>query len=282
MDNNCSNIKTNEEIIEELTRDLENSINVDDDENPITKETRYQTSEINKSSSSEESNQDFINRDDSNGNEKNDNADSKKTNADSIDEEFLKKREENLSETEKETLKDEAEKLKNEGNTSFKDGDYVKAISLYTQGLQTCPLTYSKERAILYSNRAAAKIKSLDEKESAISDCTKAIELNPSYVKAYIRRAQLYEETDKLDESLEDYKKILTFDPSHSEANYAVRRLPPLINERNEKLKTEMLGKLKDLGNMVLKPFGLSTNNFELQKDPNSGGYSVKFHQTPR
>lgn len=60
-------------------------------------------------------------------------------------------------------------------------------------------------------------------KDSAIADCTKAIELNSDYAKAYIRRAQLYEETEKLDEALEDFKKVLTFDPSHTEANYAIR-----------------------------------------------------------
>jgi len=56
-------------------------------------------------------------------------------------------------------LKCDAEKLKQAGNDLFKSGEYVRAISQYTQGLQTCPLAYSKERAILYANRAAAKAK---------------------------------------------------------------------------------------------------------------------------
>lgn len=93
------------------------------------------------------------------------------------------------------------------------------------------------------------------------------------------RRAQSYEHTEKLDESLADYKKILELDPSHAEARKATIRLPPLIEEKNEKLKTEMLGKLKDLGNMILKPFGLSTENFQLEQDPESKGYKINFKQ---
>ncbi|XP_053984797.1 tetratricopeptide repeat protein 1 [Hylaeus anthracinus] len=271
-------LKTNEEIIEELTRDLESSCRSAD-------ETSL-SNDNNAKSNVKRSNlpDDFCEQvgENSDNDTKCKIQDTHTTDfpRDFVDEELLKDRELTLSESEKETFRDEAEKLKNEGNNLFKNGEYIQAISIYTQGIQICPLGYSKERSILYANRAAAKSKSLD-KESAISDCTKAIELNPSYLKALVRRAQLYEETDKLDEALEDFKKVLTYDSSHTEANYAVRRLPPLIHERNEKLKEEMFGKLKDLGNMVLKPFGLSTNNFQLQKDPDSSSYSVKFHQNP-
>ena len=274
MDTKSENLKTNEQIIEELTKDLEGSC-IKVDENSASKDSNAK-SIVNSSNLADDPCK--LVTDDSDNDVEHKTTDKHDVPNDFVDEELLKDREVGLSESEKELLKEEAEKLKNKGNDFFKKGDYMEAISMYTQGLQTCPLAYDKERSILYANRAAAKSKSLD-KESAISDCTKALELNPSYVKAYVRRAQLYEEAEKLDEALEDYKKVLTFDPAHTEANYGVRRLPPLIQERNEKLKTEMLGKLKDLGNMVLKPFGLSTNNFELQKDPNSGGYSVKFNQ---
>ncbi|XP_076625056.1 tetratricopeptide repeat domain 1 [Colletes latitarsis] len=271
-------LKTNEEIIEELTKDLESSCSRED-KNTVSNDNNAK-SNVKRSNLSNDFCEQVGENSYTDTNPKTQNAEKTDLPSDFVDEELLKDRELGLSESEKETFRNEAAKLKDEGNDLFKSGEYTKAISVYTQGIQTCPLSYSKERSVLYANRAAAKSKCL-EKESAILDCTKAIELDPSYLKVLVRRAQLYEETDKLDEALEDFKKILTYDSSHAEANYAVRRLPSLIEERNEKLKEEMFGKLKDLGNMVLKPFGLSTNNFQLEKDPNSGSYSVKFQQNP-
>ncbi|XP_014271706.1 tetratricopeptide repeat protein 1 [Halyomorpha halys] len=197
---------------------------------------------------------------------------------DYIDEDELKTKELAYSEEDFQKLKSEAEVLKIKGNDEFKNKEYMQSAQTYTLALRTCPLRYPKDRAILYANRAAAKIK-LELSESAIEDSSKAIELEPSYIKALLRRAQLYETSDKLDEALEDFKKILEYDSSHREAMEACMRLPPIINERNEKMKTEMMGKLKDLGNMILKPFGLSTNNFQMVQDPNTGGYSISFKQ---
>ena len=40
------------------------------------------------------------------------------------------------------------------------------------------------------------KVMSLND--HAVKNCSKAIELNPNYLKALLRRAEIYEETDKL------------------------------------------------------------------------------------
>lgn len=90
------------------------------------------------------------------------------------------------------------------------------------------------------------------------------------------------ENEDRLEDALADYKRVCELEPNQREARDAVSRLPEQINERNERLKTEMLSKLKDLGNMFLKPFGLSTENFQMQQDPNTGSYSVNFQQNNR
>nr|XP_020664945.1 tetratricopeptide repeat protein 1 [Pogona vitticeps]XP_020664946.1 tetratricopeptide repeat protein 1 [Pogona vitticeps] len=196
------------------------------------------------------------------------------------DEKYLLELEKDMSEEEKQKRRNESIKLKEEGNELFKKGDYKEAEDSYAKALQICPACHKMDRSILYSNRAAARMKQ-DEKETAISDCSKALELNPDYIKALLRRAELYEKTEKLDEALEDYKNVLEKDPSIRQAREACMRLPREIEERNEKLKAEMLGKLKDLGNLVLRPFGLSTENFQVKQDSSTGSYSINFVQNP-
>ena len=80
-----------------------------------------------------------------------------------------------------------------------------------------------------------------------------------------------------------DYKrvsKISSLSPTDLKTvGQAQQRLPMKINTAKEREMGEMMGKLKDLGNGILKPFGLSTDNFQFTKDENSGGYSMNFNQ---
>lgn len=85
-----------------------------------------------------------------------------------------------------EANKEKSEELKKEGNEVFKSGDYEKAFELYSEAINLCSEKFKNERSILFNNRAAAQ-KHLDAKNAAIEDCTQAIELNPVYVKAYLR-----------------------------------------------------------------------------------------------
>ncbi|KAF1554951.1 Tetratricopeptide repeat protein 1, partial [Eudyptula minor] len=215
---------------------------------------------------------------DDEGNLRNDENSSRKQTE--LDEEYLLELEKDMPEEEKQKRRKESTTLKEKGNEQFKKGDYGEAEDSYTKALQICPACFQKDRAVLFSNRAAAKMKQ-DKMEAALSDCSKAVELDPNYIRALLRRAELYEKTEKLDEALEDYKAVLEKDSSVHQAREACMRLPRQIEERNEKLKKEMLGKLKDLGNLVLRPFGLSTENFQIKQDSSTGSYSINFVQNP-
>ncbi|XP_073963755.1 tetratricopeptide repeat protein 1-like [Choristoneura fumiferana] len=274
---------SNEDVIEDLTKDLKSSLGTETttDQFVIDPATRAEDfpppsegpavkPDASSSFTDVPLDKDSEDLDRDHGNEESD--------SDSVDEESLKDTEVDLTDDQKAERQVIAEELKVAGNLAFKDEQFERSIEKYTEGLKICPLSFPQQRAVLYCNRSAAKMKLL-KYSRAVKDCSRAIELDDKYLKAYIRRAQSYEATDKLDESLADYKKILELDPSHKEAQKACIRLPPLIEEKNEKLKTEMLGKLKDLGNMILKPFGLSTDNFKLEQDGETKGYKINFKQ---
>lgn len=181
-----------------------------------------------------------------------------------------------INELSDEERKEKTLELKSEGNSQFKLGNFESAVEWYTKSVAMC-LTEDKDTlAILYSNLAAAK-DHLEAHTEAINYCTEALALNDQHLKALLRRAQLYHKCDKLDESLADYERYLELKPDETAIRRTIAELKVQIDERNEKLKAEMLDKLKGLGNMVLKPFGLSTDNFQLVKNEDTGGYSVNF-----
>ncbi|CAG2164785.1 unnamed protein product [Oppiella nova] len=167
--------------------------------------------------------------------------------------------------------------LKSSGNEWFRQEMYDKSIEVYTEALDVCPDEFARDRAVVHSNRSAA-LMHCHRLEEALNDCNSAIDLDPIYVKAILRRAQIYRQMDnKLDDSLKDYERVVELDSSCAEAVIACNQLRHEIHERNERLKTEMMSKLKDLGNLVLRPFGLSTDNFKMSQNPETGGYSVNF-----
>ncbi|KAF2239901.1 putative tetratricopeptide repeat protein 1 [Viridothelium virens] len=105
-------------------------------------------------------------------------------------------------------------------------------------------------------------------------------------IKVLLRRARARMETGgwaALQGAEEDYKQLIGMQELQATDKKAVdkalRELPPRLEEAKSKEMGDMMGKLKDLGNGILKPFGLSTDNFQFVKDEKSGGYSVNFNQ---
>ncbi|KAI8170876.1 Tetratricopeptide repeat protein 1 [Colletotrichum sp. SAR 10_70] len=104
--------------------------------------------------------------------------------------------------------------------------------------------------------------------------------------KALMRRARARSEEggwQNLAGAEEDYKalsKMTNLAPADRKiVQTQLRVLPPRTKAAQEKETAEMWGKLKDLGNGILKPFGLSTDNFQMVKDEATGGYSMNFNQ---
>ena len=78
-----------------------------------------------------------------------------------------------------------------------------------------------------------------------------------------------------------DLDAILELEPANRTVHADRERIRGLVTARDEKLKEEMMGKLKDLGNTALKWFGLSMDNFKAVQDPATGSYSISFQQNP-
>eukprot|EP00906_Rhabdomonas_costata_P034818 RCo048974 len=104
-----------------------------------------------------------------------------------------------------------AAEAKERGNEKFKAGDFPGAVREYDEAIKRKP-----NDPTYYCNRAAAYTK-LNELQHAMTDCDRALELDPKYVKAISRKAGIYFWRKEYHKALEWYEKGLAEDPSNEE-----------------------------------------------------------------
>ncbi|KAJ1283270.1 hypothetical protein BS78_03G115800 [Paspalum vaginatum] len=88
---------------------------------------------------------------------------------------------------------DKCEKWRLRGNEAYAKGQLTEAEELYTQGIESFSPNESSSKAVplmlCYSNRAATRM-SMGKMREALSDCRKAIDIDPSFLKAQVRAAK--------------------------------------------------------------------------------------------
>ncbi|XP_018574946.1 dnaJ homolog subfamily C member 7 [Anoplophora glabripennis] len=119
-------------------------------------------------------------------------------------------------------------KKKEEGNEAYKLCRFQEACKLYSEALEVDPLN-KKTNAKLYFNRATALARLTKTKE-AIADCTAALNLDDTYLKALLRRAKCYMDLGDYEEAVRDYEKVCKLDKSREhkkllqDAKFALKR----------------------------------------------------------
>ncbi|XP_022329619.2 tetratricopeptide repeat protein 12-like [Crassostrea virginica] len=101
-----------------------------------------------------------------------------------------------------------ANELKEKGNDEFRQGNFEKALELYTEGL-----THLKDHLALWTNKAQTNIK-LGRFEDALVDCDWAIRVFHNSMKAHVLMGKAYMGLKKYDEARQAYKKALECEPS--------------------------------------------------------------------
>lgn len=62
-------------------------------------------------------------------------------------------------------------------------------------------------------NRASAYLK-LNQREAALKDLSQAIEINDEYVKAIMKRSELYMQMENYEEGVRDLERVKQIDPT--------------------------------------------------------------------
>ncbi|KAL3437612.1 hypothetical protein BDV09DRAFT_183456 [Aspergillus tetrazonus] len=118
---------------------------------------------------------------------------------------------------------EEATALKVQGNKAFAQHEWPTAVDFYTQAIEK----YDKEPSF-FSNRAQCHIK-LEAYGFAVADATKALELDPNYIKAYWRRALANSAILNYRDAMRDFKAVVKREPGNRDAKLKLAECEKLV-----------------------------------------------------
>lgn len=124
-----------------------------------------------------------------------------------------------------------AEEEKELGNQKYKDGDYPAAIKHYTEAIKRNP-----DDPKYYSNRAACYTK-LAAFDLGLKDCDKCVEVDPKFIKGWIRKGKILQGMQQQGKALTAYQRALELDPSNSEALEGYRSCAVLFSSNPEEVR---------------------------------------------
>lgn len=154
--------------------------------------------------------------------------------------------------------KSQAEKAK--GNEQFKQGKYAEAIEFYNEAIRRNPSDH-----VPYSNRAACYTK-LMEFGLAMQDCDKCIELNPMFIKGYLRKAAVLK-IDKPQEAKAVYEKALEIDPNNAEAKQGIHHCSQSLRNLKPEDRAKLAMNDPEIQQILQDP-SMQVILEQMQKDP--------------
>ncbi|XP_050478082.1 stress-induced-phosphoprotein 1 [Bombus huntii] len=124
-----------------------------------------------------------------------------------------------------------AEEEKEFGNEKYKEGDYPTAIKHYSEAIKRNP-----DDPKYYSNRAACYTK-LAAFDLGLKDCEKCVEIDPKFIKGWIRKGKILQGMQQQGKALTAYQKALELDPSNSEALEGYRSCAVSVSSNPEEVR---------------------------------------------
>ncbi|XP_073954115.1 RNA polymerase II-associated protein 3-like isoform X1 [Choristoneura fumiferana] len=131
-----------------------------------------------------------------------------------------------------EKLREEAHHEKERGNAFVKQEKWDEAIACYNRAIELV-----KDDAIYYANRGLCYLKK-DSLHQAETDCTEALRLDPTYVKALQRRATARERLGSLRAASHDLSEVLKYEPHNGPARKQLEVIKNRMGTKGSKSKS--------------------------------------------